>query len=90
MVDEFDEVVFNMEPGSSSAVFRTPFGFHIAKLHDKKPAHMRNLQEAGDDIKEELLRRKRTKAVEDFVDRLKARADIQEIVAAQATNFAIK
>ncbi len=89
MVDEFDEVVFNMEPGSVSEVFRTSFGFHIAKLHEKTPAHVRNLQEAGDEIKEELLRRKSTKAIEDFVDRLKTEAEIEEIVAAQA-NIAVK
>ena len=90
MVEEFDEVVFNMEPGNLSDIFRTQFGLHIAKLHEKKPAHVRNLQEAGDDIKEELLRRKRTKAVEDFVDHLKAHAEIEEVVTAQATQFAVK
>jgi len=90
MVDEFDEVVFNMEPGGLSEVFRTSFGFHIAKLHEKKPAHLRNLQQAAEEIKEELLRRKHTKAVEDFVDRLKAAAEVQEIVAAQATGIAVK
>jgi len=90
MVDEFDEVVFNMEPGGLSGVFRTSFGFHIAKLHEKKPAHLRNLQQAAEEIKEELLRRKHTKAVEDFVDRLKAAAEVQEIVAAQATGIAVK
>ncbi len=87
MVDEFDAVVFNMEPGSRSPVFRTPFGFHIAKLHDKKPARTRNLQEASEDIKEALLQRKRTKAVENFVDRLKAEADIEEIVSAASGNI---
>jgi len=90
MVDEFDKVVFNMEPGGLSEVFRTSFGFHIAKLHEKKPAHLRNLQQAAEEIKEELLRRKHTKAVEDFVDRLKAAAEVQEIVAAQATGIAVK
>ena len=82
MVAEFDAVVFNMEPGSRSPVFRTPFGFHIAKLDDKRPAHMRNLQQMSDEIKGGLLQRKMMKAVEDFVDRLKAEADIEEIVPA--------
>ena len=90
MVEQFDEVVFHMEPGSVSDVFRTSFGFHIAKLHEKAPARVRNLQEAGDDIKAELLRRKQTKAIEDFVDRLKAGAEVEEIVTAQATDVAAK
>lgn len=82
MVAEFDTVVFDMEPGNYSPVFRTPFGFHIAKLDDKRPAHTRNLQQASDEIKEGLLQRKMMKAVEDFVDRLKAEAEIEEIVSA--------
>ena len=82
MVDEFDDVVFAMEPGEISPVFRTSFGFHIAKLFEKKPAHLRTLSEAGDDVREALLERKKTKAVEDYVDRLKASATIEDLVAA--------
>ena len=82
MVDEFDDVVFAMEPGSISAVFRTSFGFHIAKLHEKKPEHLRTLSEARDDVQEALLERKKTKAVEDYVDRLKANAAIEDLVTA--------
>ena len=82
MVDEFDDVVFAMEPGEISPVFRTSFGFHIAKLFEKKPAHLRTLSEAGDDVREALLERKKTKAVEDYVDRLKANATIEDLVAA--------
>ena len=90
MVEEFDAVVFSMEQGSRSPVFRTPFGFHVVTLLDKKAAHTRNLQEASDEIKEALLQRKRTKAVEDFVDRLKAGAEVEEIVSASAGNVALK
>ncbi|MDA1316113.1 MAG: peptidylprolyl isomerase [Acidobacteria bacterium] len=82
MVAEFDAVVFSMEPGNRSPIFRTPFGFHIAKLDDKRPALTRNLQQMNDEIKEGLLQRKKTKAVEDFVDRLRAEAEIEEIMSA--------
>ena len=81
MVDEFDEVVFVMKANEISPVFRTPFGFHIVKVYETKAAHMRSLSEAGADVREAILERKKTKAVEDFVDRLKARAAIEDVVS---------
>ncbi|MEZ5392553.1 MAG: peptidylprolyl isomerase [Bryobacterales bacterium] len=39
MVDEFENVVFAMEPGHVSDVFRSVFGFHIAKLIEIRPRH---------------------------------------------------
>ena len=84
MVEEFDDVVFAMHPGELSAIFRTSFGFHITKLHEKKAGRLRTLSEARDDVQEALLERKRTKAVEDFVDRLKANATIEDLVTADA------
>ncbi|MBL7154811.1 MAG: peptidylprolyl isomerase, partial [Phycisphaerae bacterium] len=38
MVEEFEDVVFNLGAGEVSDIFRTRFGFHIAKVYDKKPA----------------------------------------------------
>ena len=75
MVDEFDDVVFEMEPGAVSAVFRTPFGFHIAKLFERQPARVKPLPEVEEEIEAELLRQKQTRALENFVDRLRAKAD---------------
>jgi parvulin-like peptidyl-prolyl isomerase len=36
MVEEFDSVVFAMEPGERSPIFRTPFGFHIAEVRSRR------------------------------------------------------
>jgi hypothetical protein len=54
MVEEFERIVFALEPGEVSDVFRSPFGFHIAKVYERFPA-----------------------VVDDFVDRLRARAEIR-------------
>jgi len=35
MVEEFEEIVFNMEKGQVSDIFLTQFGYHIARLEDK-------------------------------------------------------
>ncbi|MEW5995174.1 MAG: peptidylprolyl isomerase, partial [Candidatus Zixiibacteriota bacterium] len=36
MVEEFDRMVFNMQPGQVSEPVRSEFGWHIIKLHDRK------------------------------------------------------
>ncbi len=77
MVDAFDEVVFALEPGKVSSVFRSPFGFHIAKLYAKRPAGIREFPDVKTEIEGRLLRERQERAIEEFLDRLKARAEIR-------------
>jgi len=79
MVDEFDEVVFTMQPGETSDVFRTPFGFHIARVVDRRPPGVRPLPDVKDEIEEMLYRQKLRRAVDDLLDRLHTKADIQNV-----------
>jgi len=79
MVEEFEDVVFNLGVGEMSEVFRTRFGFHIAKLYDRKPAVVPALKEVKDQIANELKDKMRAKAVEEFIDRLKGKAKIEEV-----------
>jgi parvulin-like peptidyl-prolyl isomerase len=79
MVEEFDDVVFNLGIGEISEVFRTRFGFHIAKLYGRKPAVVRSLKEVKEQIADELERQMRTKAVNEFIDQLKSKAKIEEV-----------
>ncbi len=77
MVEEFDKVVFALKPGETSDIFRTVFGFHIARVHDHKPAGVRNLSEVREEIEQALSRDRQERAMEEFVDGLKAKAVIQ-------------
>lgn len=86
MVEAFESVVFEMERGQVSPIFRTEFGFHIAKLYQKTPAGYRPLGEVQEEIKAELLRLKRTRAVEAFLDRARAKADVQGFETAAQAN----
>ncbi len=79
MVDEFDGVVFALARNERSGIFRTSFGFHIAKCHDKKPAGYRSLAEVRQDIERLLHREKQERALEQFVDGLKAKAEIRNV-----------
>ena len=78
MVEEFDAVVFALEPGQISPVFRTQFGFHIAKLHQKYPAGVRPLEEIREELEEYLFNQKKQRAMEQFLDRLWSKAEIRD------------
>lgn len=77
MVTEFEDVVFGLPVGETSGVFQTVFGFHIAKVLDRKPAGTRSFREVRDEIRKELVERRRTKLLEEFVDRLRESATIE-------------
>ena len=79
MVEEFEDVVFKLGSGEVSDVFRTRFGFHIAKLYDRKPAVLLSTEEVKGRIAEELKEQVRRKAVDEFVDKLKDKAKIEEM-----------
>jgi parvulin-like peptidyl-prolyl isomerase len=78
MVPEFDAVVFAMKPGEISPVFRTAFGFHIAKVNAHADERMATFEEARPQIERLLMTEKHQKALERFCDYLRARATVEE------------
>src|SRR5215469_10962498 len=49
-VPEFDKVAFTLNPGQTSDVIKTQFGYHILQVEDKKTAHLRPLSEVKGEI----------------------------------------
>jgi len=78
MVEEFENVAFNLGPNQVSDIFQTRFGYHIVKLYDRKPAILKPLDEVRKMITAKLKGPAERKAVENFLDNLKAKADIKE------------
>ena len=78
MVPEFEDVVFAMKPGEISDIILTQFGYHIIKLHERIDSRVVPLEEVREHIVQELTQRKRSEAVEVFVDSLKEKAVIEE------------
>ena len=78
MVPEFEAVVFAMKPGEISPVFRTAFGFHIAKVYQHAEERMATFEEARPQIERQLLTEKHQKALERLCDYLRARATVEE------------
>ncbi len=56
MVEEFDDLVFELSPGQQSAVFETRFGFHIVRVIEKHPPGIQPLSEVYDSISDYLCR----------------------------------
>lgn len=79
MVEEFDAVVFGMQPGETSDIFRSPFGFHIARVLDRRPAGVRGLPEVKTEIEDRLHDQKLGRAVDELLQRLRAKAEIQNV-----------
>jgi len=79
MVQEFEDVIFSLKENEISDIFRTVFGFHIAKVYEKKPEGFSDFGEVREAIEKSLHRQKQERAVENFLDRLRAKAVIQEL-----------
>jgi len=79
MVEEFEDVAFNLSAGQTSDVFRTRFGFHIARVYDRKPATTKALDQVREEIVGELAEQSRRAVIDNFVDALKAEAKIEEL-----------
>lgn len=76
LLPEFEEVCLDMQAGEISGVVKTKFGYHIIKLTERKPPHVKELTEVRDTIKQSLARLKKKVLFNEFVTRLKERSQI--------------
>jgi peptidyl-prolyl cis-trans isomerase C len=54
MVEEFDELVFALEPDETSPIFETRFGVHLVWLLEKRAAGIRPFREVYDQIADQI------------------------------------
>ena len=54
MVKPFEKAAFSLKKGEISGLVRTSFGFHIIKLEDKQPAHVKPFEEVKKGIETKL------------------------------------
>jgi hypothetical protein len=81
MVEEFEEIVFALPVGGTSEIFRSVFGWHIARVLGRKPSGVRPMNDVRDDIVEVLMQEKRQQALENYLDQLRSKAEIRQVKA---------
>jgi len=74
---EVFDVCFTMPLNVISEVTPSPYGFHVFRVVDRKGAQRRTLEQARGEIEEKLLREKRARAQEEYLEALRKRAKIQ-------------
>lgn len=74
---EFDDTCFSMEPGEISAIVKSPYGYHIFKMIEKKPKGYLAVEEALPRIESELLQKKLAESYVPWLDGILAQSAIK-------------
>lgn len=77
MVPAFEEAAFTQERNAVGPVIETPFGYHIVQVLEKKEAGEQSLDEVKADIAEQLTMQEKQTVVQDYIESLRAAADIK-------------
>jgi peptidyl-prolyl cis-trans isomerase C len=84
MPPEFDKVAFSLQPGQTSDVVTSEYGFHLFKVLERRPARKKDLAQVRREVERRLLREKKQLAQAAFVQGLRERAVIRTNEAALA------
>jgi peptidyl-prolyl cis-trans isomerase C len=76
MPAEFN-VVFTLPKGGVSGVVKSPYGFHVFKLENKRPAGLLGLEEASPAIREKLLQAKQDRRYRQWLKELRSRTKFE-------------
>jgi parvulin-like peptidyl-prolyl isomerase len=79
LAEEFEVVAFSLEVGEISPVFATPFGYHLVKLTERKPATPKPFDEVRDAVREQVLAERKQAKMKQLVKELQDRAKIEEV-----------
>jgi hypothetical protein len=78
MIPELEEIVFDMNPGDVTGVIKSDFGYHVYRLDDVREAAVSvGLDDVREQIMSSLMLEKRKTAYREFLESLRAKADIK-------------
>jgi parvulin-like peptidyl-prolyl isomerase len=76
----FDEAISKMKVGEVSDVVNTPYGYHIIKLGETKPAEQATYAEMEESIQKHLFMEQAKKKVEKYLQGLRKKAKIEVLL----------
>jgi hypothetical protein len=78
LAEEFELVAFSMNVGEISPVFASPFGFHLVKVTERKPATPKPFDDVREQVREHLLQDRQQENTRKLVEELQANAAIED------------
>lgn len=89
-VPAFDKVAFELQPGQTSGLVRSRYGYHIIQVEAKQPAHTKALDEVKADITATLTRQHEQQQEQNYAQKLAAEAAKTSLAAtASAHNLQV-
>ena len=80
MVPPFEQAAFALKPGEISDIVTTPFGYHIIKVAEKRPASVVPFEQVSDRIRPYLEQQQKQERARAFIDAVKNKAKIEVLV----------
>jgi peptidyl-prolyl cis-trans isomerase C len=80
MVPAFEEVAFTLQPGQTSEVVRSQFGYHIIKVEDRKTGRALAFDEAKAQVKDDLTQQQTYERYQQYMAGLRSKAKVEVLL----------